>query len=78
MDVVLSTLLSKYPVLSTILAIIGGFRVIFKPLMTYIEAKVAESPSKEDDKKLEAVEKSGLYKAVAFILDYTASIKLPK
>ena len=61
-----------------VLAIIGGMRVIFKPLMTYVESHVYATKTKADDKSLAKIKSSIWYKAFAFLLNYTASIKLPK
>lgn len=43
-----------------------------------VEKFVLESPSKEDDKKLEEVKKSPVFKAVEFVLDLLLRIKKPE
>lgn len=69
---------SKYPFVLTALVIIGGLRVIFKPLMSYIESYVLSTESLEDDKFLKSLKENKFYQAFVFLLDYTASIKLPQ
>jgi hypothetical protein len=71
-------LLQANPAVASCLASIGLARLIFKPIMIGVEAYVSQSPSKSDDEKLAKVKANKFYKAFAFILDYAASIKLPK
>lgn len=78
MEVMLMEMMSASPVLSMILMVMGGLRMVIKPIMMYYEKKVAESPDKADDEKLAKLKEAGWYKALAFILDYAASVKLPK
>lgn len=67
----------KYPWLASVFFVIGGLRVVFKPLMALVEAYVAYTPSKDDDTTLAKVKASKAYTWLAFGLDYVASIKLP-
>ena len=66
-----------HPWLLAALAVVGFLRTIFKPLRLAVEKFVADSPDKDDDAKLEAVERSFLFRAFAWFLDYSASVKLP-
>ena len=66
------------PTLASVLVIIGAVRVVVKPAMAYYEAHVASTPDKVDDEKLVKVKSAAWYKALVFILDYAASVKLPK
>ena len=68
----------QYPIIASIVFVIGLARVVNKPLFAIAHAVVAETPSKTDDQVLEAVEKSAIYKAISFVLDYVGSIKIPK
>lgn len=70
-------LVEKYPAVSSVLLVIGTMRAIFKPLMALAHAYVGSTSSKKDDEKLQEVEQSKIYKGIAFVLDYFASIKLP-
>lgn len=78
MELLLIELVSKYPSLSTALMVIGALRVTVKPLMAYYESHVQSTSDKEDDERLKKLKASKVYKALVFLLDYTASIKLPK
>lgn len=78
MEVMLMEIMSQSPLLSMILMVMGGLRLVLKPIMAYYEKKVAESPDKADDEKLAKMKEAGWYKALAFVLDYAASVKLPK
>ena len=78
MEEILLNLVSKYPVAMSIFAMMGIMRAVFKPLMLTLEAYVGETESKKDDATLEKIKSSKIYKGLAYVLDYTASIKLPK
>lgn len=60
-----------------ILVLIGGFRVMFKPIMALLEAIAIYTPNKKDDKLYKDVVEGNTYKTIRFIFDYIASIKLP-
>lgn len=77
MEEFLLKLVEQHTGLSAVLLGIGTFRAVFKPLVSAAELFVKESPSKKDDKKFEALKNSKVFKALAWILDYTASIKMP-
>ena len=71
-------LAQKYPTIMAIFMAMGMFRALFKPAMTLIEAYVKESPGLEDDSKLAKIKEKKWYRYLVYLLDYTASIKLPK
>lgn len=73
----LMSLLGKYPLIGSILMVMGILRSVFKPLFALARAYVSASPSAKDDAALDGIEKSAIYKGLAFALDYLASIKLP-
>ena len=68
----------KYPMLMTVFFVIGFLRAINKPLFSFLNTLVKATPTVRDDEILAVVEQSKIYKAIAFVLDWTASIKLPK
>ena len=78
MEAILIDLVQRFPVLSTVLLIVGGLRVVLKPLMVYLEEHVASTPCPEDDEKLKKIKSSKWYRVLNFVLDYSASVKLPK
>lgn len=67
---------AKYPILVTILTIIGGLRAVFKPLVSWYEARVAETADDTDDARLAKWKSSWWFKALAWGLDFGASIKV--
>lgn len=74
----LSGLIGKAPWLGSILLVIGGLRVILKPIMSVLLAYVQYTPSQDDDSKLSAFMDGKLYKTLSYALDWLASIKLPQ
>lgn len=70
-------LAAKYPAISSILMVVGGLRVLFKPIFSLLRAFVDYTPSIEDNAKLDKVEQSTAYKTIAYILDWFGSVKLP-
>ena len=78
MDALILDLVIKYPVIAKVLIFVGVARFIFKPLMSAVQNHVNLSPSKEDDAKLRRIMTSTPYFIFSFLLDLTASIKLPK
>jgi hypothetical protein len=71
----LMTLVVKYPWLATVLLVMGSLRVLFKPIMMAVESFVANDPAKAA--KLESFEHGPVFKWIAIVLDFGASIKLP-
>jgi len=67
---------TKYPVLSSIFMVMGILRAVFKPIFSLARTVVAATPSVKDDAVLDRVEGSKAYKAVLYVLDYIASIKI--
>lgn len=78
MEQLLLDMMQKYPNLMSAFVVMGVLRAVFKPLMTVFEAYVVATPSKDDDSLLAKVKASKSYALVAYVLDYAASIKLPK
>lgn len=78
LSVIIIELVSKYPVLGSVVAVMGMARLILKPLMVFLKEAVLATPSDKDDLVLGKVEGSKIYKAIVFLLDYLFSLKLPK
>lgn len=74
----LVSLMIKYPEFGSALMIIGILRSVFKPLQLVAQAYVDASPSKDDNEKLAKIYQSKVFKVIAWLLDYTASIKIPE
>ncbi len=66
----------SHPWLMTILSLIGAFRAVAKPLTTWYEARVKATPDTADDIQLENVQHSIFYKALCWLLDFGASVKV--
>lgn len=78
MDVFIIELLQKYPSAVSVFVMIGVLRSVFKPLQLVIEKYVEATPDKADDSKWAAFTQGKLFKVLAWFVDYTASIKIPK
>lgn len=78
MELLLLDLVSKYPVVAGVIAVVGILRLVVKPLMSIVEAVVLETASKKDDEAVAKVKDSGIYKGLIWVVDYLASVKLPK
>lgn len=68
----------KLGVLVQIISIVGTLRLAVKPVMTLIETVVMITPSESDNSLPDEIRASKAYKMVVFVLDWFASIKLPK
>lgn len=70
-------LATEHPWVALVLTGVGMLRLVFKPVMAFLHERVQSSPDKADDERLAKTEASWWFRALAFVLDYTASIKLP-
>ncbi len=70
--------LNHYPLVGSILAIIGALRLINKPLFALLHTIVDVTATDIDNKYLKAIEESKIYKAFLFVLDYVGSVKVKK
>jgi len=75
LSVIIIELVSKYPVLGSIVAVVGLIRIIVKPVMVALKSIVESTESPKDNELLVKVETSKVYKAVMFLLDYLGSVK---
>lgn len=66
-----------HPWIVSVLVLVGTLRILIKPLMTFARLAVGQTASAKDDAILDAVERSWIYTAFLFLLDWLASIKLP-
>ncbi len=64
--------------LMVFLVILGVFRVIFKPLMSFVQVYVKATPSTSDDAALASFEASKAYTTLVWCVDFLLSVKLPK
>ena len=66
------------PSMASFLFLMSVSRVVFKFLQGRIEAYVESTMSKTDDEKWQEIKRSRPYRTISMLLDFTASIKLPK
>jgi len=66
----------EYGGLLQAVATIGSFRVFNKPVTTLIRLIVSKTTTKKDDTKWAKIQKHWLFKALSFLLDWGASVKL--
>lgn len=71
-------LIIQYPKAAAVVAVIGTFRLIFKPFMSFLHEFVNITATKKDNQILEKIEKSKAWKVFIYLLDWFGSIKLPK
>ena len=71
----LDGLAGKYGWLTTVLLAIGSLRILFKPIMLVIENALSNDPVKYA--AIQKFEAGPVYKTIATVLDFGASIKLP-
>ena len=74
-------LLEKYgpaaQVIEWLMAALGTWRVVFKPLRDFLGAVVKATATQKDDEFFEKIERSPIIKGIAYVLDWLFSIKLP-
>jgi hypothetical protein len=71
-------LASKYPVMLTVVGVMGTCRLLFKPTLELVRSVVKATPTLKDDAALESAEKSMAAKIVAGFFNYVFSIKWPE
>lgn len=75
MDLILELLSGEK--MQMVLMIIGGLRIVVKPLMGILKSLAIYTPGKKDDEFVGRVEESKLYKGLVYLVDWFASVKLP-
>lgn len=68
----------KLGFLPQVIAVIGSARLFIKPVVSLARAYVDFTPSTADNLAMDKVLDSKVYKAVVFLVDWFASIKLPQ
>lgn len=68
---------ADYPWVVSIIAVVGTFRLVVKPIITAIEKIVRETATTKDDEVLERVQRSPIYAWFFYVLDWLTSIKIP-
>jgi hypothetical protein len=68
----------NYPIILSIVVIMGGARLIFKPVISGIRAYVTWTKTKSDDIILDKIEKSIPFKVLEYLLDWAFSVKTVK
>jgi hypothetical protein len=66
------------PKFLAVLLLIGTFRSVFKPFCALLQAVAVATPTKKDDELIGKAASNKWYKAIAWLVDYLTSIKLPK
>lgn len=66
------------PIMAQIVFFIGLLRLLIKPVMTIIGEIVKLTASPNDDIWYQDLLNSKIYKTICYLLDWFASIKLPK
>ena len=74
---VLDALLGKYGWLAAVVAGIGALRIVFKPLMLALESYVSATKGADAVARLQQFESGPVFKVIAVVLDFGASVKLP-
>lgn len=72
---VIADLAVKYPIITTVLMVMGLLRLILKPIVEWLRARAAATADPADDERLAQAERSWWFKALLFALDWGASIK---
>lgn len=72
----IQSLADKAPWLVVALSVIGLLRVIFKPLMSIVQAITQYTKTTADDEWLEKFQDSKIYATIVWLLDFLASIKV--
>lgn len=73
---VVTELFQKSPLLAGIGTGILVLAVAYKPVMETLKLRAKSTPSPEDDKALEKIEQSTVYKWVSYSLDWLKSVLL--
>ena len=78
METILLAMIAKYPIMSSILMAMGLLRAINKPIFALVQAFVDYTLTTSDNEKFEKFKNNAIVKKILWLLDYTASVKLPK
>ena len=73
---IILSLVSQYPIVGSILVVVGTLRLVLKPLFAAAHYYVEQTADPEDDKKLQAIEANKAVQGLFFVLDWIASVKI--
>lgn len=68
----------SHPWAIAVIVFLQAARVVFKPLCAAAQTYVDNTVDKSDDEILVAVQRHWAFKALAFVLDWSLSIKIPE
>ena len=66
----------RFPFLTTVFAVMGAVRAIFKPAMSLIWSVINLTPNSADNEKYKAVTSNKIFGIVAYLVDYFGSMKI--
>lgn len=66
----------KFGVVVQVIAVVGSLRVFIKPLMSLADTYVLFTKTEKDNEFLAKLKENKIYKAVVYVLDWFASIKI--
>jgi len=69
-------LVAQYPILASILMVVGILRLVIKPIFSIAYVIADETVSKADEEFIKKIEDSTVMKGLVFALDWLASVKL--
>lgn len=75
---ILTWALGSFPVTASVLMGVGILRAVNKPLFSLLHSYVLATPNPNDDKVLDAVEKSKIYTVGSYMIDWFGSVKINK
>ena len=66
----------QFGIIVQIIAVIGSLRLLIKPFMSMIGAIVLFTKTKKDDAWFSKLQENKIFKAVVYLFDWFASIKI--
>ena len=70
--------LSTYPAFGTFILIVGGLRIAIKPIVTVLQEITNYTSYEGDNKFLNTMLDSPIWKGFIYLVDVLSSLKLPK
>lgn len=67
----------NYPWLTVVLLVVGGLRVVFKPVMTLLDSYIKANCSADEYARIQSFEAGPIYRWLCFGFDLVGSVKLP-
>lgn len=78
MEQIIEQLYLQFPILKQVFFAVVFLRVINKPLFSAISKYVELTETTKDNEVFKKIVNSKVYKSISYILDWSASIKLPR